>query len=608
MMGLGRDGKGLLQFVGGLNEIIILVGADRKIVAVSRLGTKLLGISTGAKDRSKIDDHFPKVYIDVALASSKDSDGIDNGLIVPAKGSNGREIVLDVRFNWITTDNEDLLALMCRDISGYLEIMEGMTNREELYRTIFHESPLGFVHVNSDGILTDCNAAFLSIFGLERGNAIGVCLAEENELAIYPRFKKAAMDAVIGSDSRHESSFRASGSSREGWVRVSFSPVKSERRVFFGAVGIVEDITERKLADEKIQFVSSHDVLTGLHNRRECEEALKSLNNPDNLPLAVIYADLNCLKLANDAFGHHEGDILLKSASEILRKNSGPNGLAYRWGGDEFIVLLKNTGWTDAEEMLKSMTKACDLWEGDGLIRPSMALGISVKTFQEQDLDEVMKGAEDAMYAQKLREGRKTRIRILESLETRMRSLMASAVDKRCCRMVQWGEWTIENVFPNSDHEALRLLFRYHDIGLLACPDEIKAVGRSPIASRVATSMQHAAVGYRVARSIAEIAYIADAILYHHEWWDGMGYPSQLSGEEIPFSSRVVSIFDSIEGMLNFGHKEEDFCLESTLTAVEACAGRQFDPSLTKDIVYKLRNSPPEFVEKSMRGEAIEFF
>ena len=320
----GRDEKDLLQFVKGLNEVIILVDENREITAVSKLGTKMLGISADAKDRSKIDDYFPKVYIDAVFARSRseDDDAEGRGLTVPVKGSNGREVVLDVRFNWIAADGGELLALMCRDISGYLEIMECMTNREDLYRTIFHESPLGFVHVNSDGILTDCNSAFLSIFGLERSEALGVCLAEENNLAVYPGFKRAAMDAVKGSDSRHESCFRAADGAREGWVRVSFNPVKSERHVFFGAIGIVEDITERKLADEKVKFVSSHDVLTGLHNRRACEEALKSLNHPDNLPLAVIYADLNCLKLANDAFGHQEGDILLKSASEILRKNA----------------------------------------------------------------------------------------------------------------------------------------------------------------------------------------------------------------------------------------------------------------------------------------------
>jgi diguanylate cyclase (GGDEF)-like protein/PAS domain S-box-containing protein len=593
-----RDEKDLLQFIKGLNEIIILVDNDREIVAASKLGTKLLGIEVGSKDRSKIDDYFPKVYIDAVIARSKYDDIADKGLNIPVKGSNGKEIVLDVRFNWVSTNCGDLLALMCRDISGFLEIMEYMTNREDLYRTIFHDSPMGFVHVNSDGILTDCNAAFLSIFGFERSEVIGVCLAEENNLAIYPRFKLGAMDAVMGSDSRHESRFSTSDGAREGWVRVSFSPVKSEKFIFFGAVGIVEDITERKLADEKVQFVSSHDVLTGIHNRRACEEALISLNNPDNLPLALIYADLNCLKLANDAFGHQEGDILLKSASEILRKNSESKGLAYRWGGDEFVVLLKNTSRTEAEEILKNMTRMCDSWEGDGLIRPSMSLGLSVKTFQEQDLDGVMKDAEDAMYAQKIREGGRTRAKILEALEARMHNLEDAAIDRKCQRMIKWGEWAIEKIFSGPGHEALRLLFRYHDIGLLACPEEIHTASRDPSTCRVATLLQHAVVGYRIARSIAEIAYIADSILYHHEWWDGMGYPSQLSGDEIPFSSRIVSIFDSIEGMINFGSDGQGLPLESALTAIEACAGKQFDPSLTRDIVHKLRDDPPGFAQE----------
>jgi diguanylate cyclase (GGDEF)-like protein/PAS domain S-box-containing protein len=593
-----RD-RGLSQLVNGLNEIIFLVNENREIIAASDLAARLLGVSLETEETSKIEYYLPKVYIDIIFARSKNGSTADPSLTFPVRGANGAEIVLEARFKWIVLPGGDVLTLACRDISRYLETVDSLTNKEDLYRTIFHESPLGFVHVNSDGILTDCNAAFLSIFGLERYEVVGVCLAEENNLKIYPKFKRAAMDAVIGMHSRHESQFQSADGSCEGWVRVSFSPVRSEKHIFFGAVGIVEDITEARRADEKVRFVSSHDALTGLLNRRAGEEVLVSLDNRDNLPIAIIYADLNCLKLANDAFGHLEGDLLLKSISGIIMESIGENGVACRWGGDEFIVILRNTDLDAVADIVRDMADKCDSWRGGGFVRPSMALGYSVKTYQERNIEDVMKDAEDAMYAQKLRDGRMTRGRVLEALEERLHNLMDSAVGNRCDRMIKWGEWVAEHVDFRGDLAALRLLFRYHDIGLLACSDEISQIGGKPSASRVMTPLQHMAVGYRIARSIAEVAYIADLILYHHEWWDGMGYPSQLSGEEIPYLSRLVSIFDSIEGMLCLHGEGDAPGFDDVLLSVESCAGRQFDPSLTRVVVNWLRDDPPEFVKNT---------
>jgi diguanylate cyclase (GGDEF)-like protein/PAS domain S-box-containing protein len=590
--GIGDD---LFRFIRGFNEVFFLVDEDRFIVAASGLGRDLLNLSSDESGRYSIDNFFPKVYLDAIFSRSRKEEGKNMSLTFPVKGKNGKEVVLETRFNWTAFGGRDLLTLSCRDINYYVETLNHLSNREELYRTIFHESPLGFVHVSSDGILTDCNAAFLSIFGLDRYEVISVCLAEENDLRIYSRFKRAAMDAVMGVHSRHESQFEFADGSYQGWVRVSFSPVKSDEQVFFGAIGIVEDITEARRSVEKVRFISSHDALTGLFNRHACEEAIESFDNPDCLPLAIIYADLNCLKLANDAFGHQEGDVLLQAASAILRNNLTPNDQAFRWGGDEFVILLKNTGITAAADRTKAMTEMCDSWSEYGFVRPSIALGHAVKTFKDQNFVEIMKNAEDAMYAQKLRDGRKTRTRILDSLEMRMHGLMDSAVAARSRRMIKWGKWAVGNLEIKDSVEALKLLFRYHDIGMLAYVDELRYAGSDPAANKIAAPMQHMAVGYRIARSIAEIAYIAEPILYHHEWWDGMGYPSQLSGDEIPYLSRLVSIFDAIEGMLSFS-KGREVSLEDVLVSMEVCAGMQYDPFLTMEIINKLRNDPPEFI------------
>ena len=102
-------------------------------------------------------------------------------------------------------------------------------------------------------------------------------------------------------------------------------------------------------------------------------------------------------------------------------------------------------------------------------------------------------------------------------------------------------------------------------------------------------------VGYRIARCISEIAPISDMILAHHEWWNGRGYPNQLKGEKIPFLSRLVSIFDALEGMTSLRPKAQRLPFEEALGAIEVSGGRQYDPALVTVVAERLRAKPPTF-------------
>ncbi len=581
-----------------MNEIVLMIAEDRTIVASSKMARRVL--NPGARDLVglKIDQIIPKIYLNAIFSRVGKEETKDMSLTFPIRNDQGRMIVLDTRFDWTRLDGRELLLLTCRDIGEYQAIVGKLAEREERYRTLFHESPLGSIHVNSDGFVTDCNMALLNIFHLFRDEVIGLCLAEQEEFGAYPLFARAAMEAVKGRSSQHETFFRSRDGQFEGWLRVTFSPVKSDNQVFLGAVGIVEDITESKRIAERVRFISSHDALTGLYNRRSCEDAIEDgLGKMDDLPLGVLYADLNGLKLANDAFGHAEGDLLLKATAGILRDTGSRDDLIFRWGGDEFIILLKNTSEEGVRARFEKIRNVSRSWGGSGFVRPSLALGFVVKTTEAEAVTDVIKMAEDAMYEDKLRNGRAARLRILGALEARMHNLNEGRVGIRGKRMLQWAEW-VAGTFELTKDEAhdFRLLCRYHDIGMLSFPGELVMIQHVPSRCESAPPLQHMAVGYRIARCITEIAPIADMILAHHEWWNGEGYPNQLKGEAIPHSSRLVSIVDALEGMTSLRLKEERLPLQKAVEAIEASAGRQFDPVLVKEIAGHLRRKPPKFV------------
>jgi response regulator RpfG family c-di-GMP phosphodiesterase len=105
------------------------------------------------------------------------------------------------------------------------------------------------------------------------------------------------------------------------------------------------------------------------------------------------------------------------------------------------------------------------------------------------------------------------------------------------------------------------------------------------------------AAGYRIAKCTAEIASAAEPILSHHEWWDGMGYPNQLRGEEIPIESRITSIFDAMESLATLGANGRRYSSREAWAAVTGGAGRQFDPSLISVFTSMLEEKPPKFLK-----------
>lgn len=167
--------------------------------------------------------------------------------------------------------------------------------------------------------------------------------------------------------------------------------------------GIAAHIGEallRKQEEDEIRYISFHDNLTGLYNRRYMEEEMHRLDTERQIPISIIMADLNGLKRTNDTQGHAAGDIMLKKVSDILRESCRKEDIVSRWGGDEFIMLLPQTSENKAFDICTRIRSACKKTFVNS-IAVSMALGVGEKYNPKIKLEDVLKDAEAKMYRDK---------------------------------------------------------------------------------------------------------------------------------------------------------------------------------------------------------------
>jgi diguanylate cyclase (GGDEF) domain/uncharacterized domain HDIG len=365
------------------------------------------------------------------------------------------------------------------------------------------------------------------------------------------------------------------------YLQEHYSPIFAENGEITGVVRFSVDITALKAAEQEKEFLSYHDKLTGLYNRRHYEDALAEIDNQKNLPITIIMGDVNGLKLVNDAFGHYAGDELLKLAAMLLTAICGPEDVLARWGGDEFIILLPNSAEREAEAFIARAKEECTKIQG-GMFNLDISFGWGVKTKPEEDMNRVIVTAEDYMYRKKMTESRSMRS---QTLKTIMRTLHEKnpREEEHSKRVGEISRKIGMSMGLSEDQaETLYLVGYLHDVGKIAIEDGIlNKPGRLTDAEFEAIK-KHTEIGCRIIRSSYEISEISDAVLSHHERWDGKGYPKGLQGEEIPVYSRIITIADSYDAMVSERPYKSRMSRQEAIREIESCAGKQFDPLIAE--------------------------
>ena len=468
------------------------------------------------------------------------------------------------------------------DITDQRIMEERLRQSEAKLRSIYENADGIIFTLSNEGKLTFVSHGWTKILGHDISEVEGQLF----EIFVHPydvsKCKNYFRKAVNTGESTKGIEFRArhkDGNWR--WFRCSSAQVMDESGHRLYSVGIADDITERKQAEEEIRYLSYHDKLTGLYNRTFFEEELKRINTIRQLPIGLIIGDVNGLKLINDALGHQEGDKVLIKVAEILRDSCRQEDIISRWGGDEFIILLPRC---DSAATLRVFKRIYNSFEGlnELAIPINISLGMAIQNSLDQDINDVIREAEEKMYRNKLLESRSTRSSFIKSLEKTLWEKSHETKD-HCQRLQEMAQKMGRSLeLTDSELDNLKLLAALHDIGKIAVPNHILDKPGKLLPEEWETIKSHPEIGYRIALSSPELAPIAEAILHHHESWDGSGYPLGLKGEKIPLISRIIAITDTYDVMINGRPYKKAVTKEDALAEIERCAGTQFDPELVR--------------------------
>jgi len=451
---------------------------------------------------------------------------------------------------------------------------------EERHRLMVENTHDIIYSLNADGVFTFVSPAWKRVVGHEVEEVLGQSFHSFVHPEDVPVCEALLQKIIETGEGLSEVGYRvrrADGVYR--WHTTNATPLLDENGSFVSMVGVAHDTTDRKQVEDRIRYISFHDSLTRLFNRTFLEEEMKRLNTERQLPISIIMADLNGLKLVNDTYGHCMGDEMLRCSANILRKSCRKEDIIARWGGDEFIILLPQTTKREAEVICKRINDQCrHAYVSDVPI--SIALGVATKNNAEKNLVDILKEAENNMYKQKLTESRSIRSGVLNAL---LKTLAAKSyeTEEHARRMLFVSQKIGEKIgLSDYDLNRLSLLVNLHDIGKINISEEILTKRGSLTTEEWEIIKKHPEIGFRITRATEEFAHIAEDILAHHERWDGSGYPRGLKREDIPLLARIVAIADAYEVMSNGRPYKLPLSKEEIITEYKSCSGTHFDPEL----------------------------
>ncbi len=377
--------------------------------------------------------------------------------------------------------------------------------------------------------------------------------------------------------------------------------------------------------NKALNELSIIDELTGLFNRRHMIEILNSEFNRAmryGSDLTCLILDLDFFKEVNDTLGHQFGDFVLKEFSERIKTHSRSADYSFRYGGEEFMLLLPHTDIEGASIWAEKIREHCEAKPyNNGTDKTTVTASIGLASFKEhlpERPEDFLGFADKALYQAKAEGRNRVVLYRRESLSLGPESIvrnskdlnylkdhLASILEKTKQSAISSLELLVRDSGGPELNNCSRRVMKYLDLigeRLNLPPAIIETFKRASLlhdcfkillgqllmgAKDTLTEEEDELIRHHpyMMNELAEMFdFFSDeksVLLYHHENYDGSGYPEGLEGDQIPLGARIFNIADSLVSMTSERSYKETLSLEEAVKELEENAGGQFDPALT---------------------------
>jgi len=587
--------------IENLYDGVFLVNKDNKIIDINEAAHRLLSLSNSDIGKSVDTALYDSPEILEYLKMEKNLEKT-----VRKTGIRDNKLFLELRITHLLDKKKERTGtiIIVRDITSEKIAERKLKESQNMLLNIIDFLPDATFSIDKEGRVIAWNKEMESLTGVKKEDMLGKG-DYEYSIPFYGERRPVLIDYVIGDLPEPEKQYNVIEKKGNNLVAeleltlnennvhlwIEASPLFDSNNEMIGAIESLKNITDIKNVEKELRHISFHDNLTELYNRAYFKEELKRLNRSRQLPLSIIIADINGMKLVNDAFGHNMGDRLLKHAARILKKSCRADDILARWGGDEFIILLPTTGVKEAQEVIERILNRCKKTRFK--IPISISMGSDTKINPRTRISTVLKKAEDSMYSSKLLSSKSVQNSIVKSL-TKILFERNIKTESHSERVVSLSKRLAEKIgLPESKMDELILHAKLYDIGKVAINERILKKKSRLKKAEWDEIKKHSEIGYRIANSSSMLAPIAEYILCQHEWWDGSGYPRGLKENKIPAISRIVSLIDAYNAMISDRPYRKAYFRKRIIGELKKSSGTQFDPDLVSGFLELLDEDGP---------------
>lgn len=376
-----------------------------------------------------------------------------------------------------------------------------------------------------------------------------------------------------------------------GWLIGGLTDIEKEVRV--------------KLAD-----LANRDDLTNLFNHRYFQENLRRLMSEakaNQKPLSLVMLDIDLFKVYNDTYGHPQGDEAIKAVGNILTKSISPPAFASRYGGEEFVLVLPEIKSKQAKKIAESISRQIEEYpfygvEAMPLKKLTASFGVASFPEHANEPEELIKLADEALYKAKFMQKERVQVyfSVLDSLRSTLNNseqdiisvvktliTIINAKDRYTSghseRVLEYSQQLAQKIgLPGKQISNLKHAAYLHDLGKIEIDRNILNKPETLSEQEWAVMKQHPVWGKEIIQSVDALKDCAPIILYHHENFDGTGYPYGISGESIPIESRILRLADSFDAMTTNRPYKKGKTINEACREIERLAGSWFDPKLAE--------------------------